>query len=296
MPAAGEPYAGLRERVVGESGVVMLIGGPDTGKTTLARFLLRDALARARKIAFVDADIGTSTVGPPACVGLKWIKSAHDFERLYEADELRFVGSTEPQGVILPHVVGAGALTDVARKSADFIILDTTGMVQGVVGQTLKYHLMEACDPAIVVAMQRGTEMEPTIGMLQRFLGARVARAGPLPDLAPLGPVEKRAARIAAFAAALTPPLARWRVAPNVFAPTLPEGFDLEKLEGMLVGIQDGAGRCLGLGVLEHEDHVLRVATHHGEDMEGLRLGSVRIDLTTFGTARVRLRQLILGV
>lgn len=296
MAAVGKPYASLRERVVGESGVVMLVGGPDTGKTTLAKFLLRDALARARKVAFVDADVGTSTVGPPACVGLKWIRSAHDFERLYEADELRFVGSTEPQGVILPHVIAAVALVDAARKAADFIVLDTTGMVQGVVGQTLKYHLMEACNPALVVAMQRGTEMEPTIGMLQRFLGARVARAGPLPELVPLGPVEKRAARIASFAAALTPPLARWRVSPNVFAPTLPEGFALEKLEGMLVGIQDGEGRCLGLGVLEYEDDVLRVATHHGEPMEGLRLGSLRIDLQTFATTRVRLRQLIFGV
>jgi hypothetical protein len=296
MPSPSQLYASLRERVVGESGVVMLIGGPDTGKTSLAKHLLRDALARARKVAFVDADIGTSTVGPPACVGLRWIKSAHDFDRLHEADELRFVGSTEPQGVILAHVVAAGALVDVARRSADFIILDTTGMVQGVVGETLKYHLMEACDPALVVAMQRGAEMEPTIGMLQRFLGARVARASPLSDLWPLGPVEKRAARIAAFAGALTPPLARWRVSSNVFAPTLPEGFDLAKLVGMLVGIQDGSGRCLGLGVLEYEDHVLRVATHHGEKMEGLRLGSLRINLATFETVRVRLRQLIFGV
>ena len=206
------------------------------------------------------------------------------------------MGSTEPQGVILPHVVAASALVGVARRSADFIILDTTGMVQGVVGQTLKYHLMEACDPTLIVAMQRGSEMEPTIGMLQRFLGARVARGGPLPDHDLLGPVEKRAARIAAFAAALTPPVARWRVSPNVFAPTLPEGFDLERLAGMLVGIQDGEGRCLGLGVLEYEDHVLRVATHHGESMEGLRLGSVRIDLKTFETTRVRLREVIFGV
>ncbi len=82
----------------------------------------------------------------------------------------------------------------------------------------------------------------------------------------------------------------------NVFAPTLPEGFELDRLGGMLVGIQDGTGRCLGLGVLEHEDHVLRVATHHGEPMEGLRLGSLRIDLKTFETTRVRLRQLIFGV
>ena len=65
MASPDKPYASLRERVVGESGVVMLIGGPDTGKTTLAKDLLRDALARARKVAFIDADVGTSTARPP---------------------------------------------------------------------------------------------------------------------------------------------------------------------------------------------------------------------------------------
>lgn len=293
---ADDAHASLRERVVGEHGVVMLIGGPDTGKTTLAKHLLADALGAGRKVAFVDADVGVSTVGPPACVGLRWIRSRDDLHNLALADELRFVGSIEPHGVVLPHVVAAADLVSVARREADFIILDTTGVVSGVVGQTLKYHLMELCNPALVIAMQRGSEMEPTIGMLRRFLGARVAKAHPEPQRVPLGPTEARERRIAAFERALPPPLPRWRVQHTVFAPTLPEEFDTEKLEGMLVGVQDGGGRCLGLGVLEHDEGLLRVATRHGEAMKGLRLGSLKLDLETFETSRVRLRQLIFGV
>jgi polynucleotide 5'-hydroxyl-kinase GRC3/NOL9 len=281
---------------MGERGVVMLVGGADTGKTTLAKFLLADALGRGLRVAFVDADIGTSTVGPPACVGLKWIRGPDDFATLDEADGLRFVGSTQPDGVVLPHVVAVAHMVELARRDADFVVLDTTGVVSGVVGQTLKYHLMELCHPALVVAMQRGTEMEPTIGMLQRFLGARVARANPHPDLIPRGPVEQRARRVEAFRRALEPPLPRWRVQPTVFAPTLPDGFDLSRLSGMLVGVQDGEGSCLGLGALEHDGGAVRVATHYGEAMKGLRLGSLRIDLDTFDTSRVRLRQLIFGV
>ena len=95
---------------------------------------------------------------------------------------------------------------------------------------------------------------------------------------------------------ALAAPLPRWRVQTTVFAPTLPEEFDLDRLDGMLVGVQDDQGRCLGLGVVESTDGVLRVATQLGEEMRGLRLGSLRVDLETFATQRVRLRQLIFGI
>jgi len=296
VPAAGEPHASLRSRVLGETGVIMLVGGADTGKTTLAKFLLADAIGSGQSAAFVDADIGVSTIGPPACVGLKWVNSPADFETLADADELRFVGSTQPRGVVLPHVVAAAALVEIARAGADLVVLDTTGVVSGVVGQTLKYHLMELCAPSLVIALQRGLELEPIVGMLQRFLGARVARAEPPAEMVALGPVERRTRRIESFRRALHPPLTTWRVQPSVFAPTLPEGFDLERLDAMLVGVQDKNGRCLGLGALTHESGVLRVATRYGEAMEGLRLGSLRVDLETFETSRVRLRNLMFGV
>lgn len=71
---------------------------------------------------------------------------------------------------------------------------------------------------------------------------------------------------------------------------------DAESLDGMLVGVQDERGRCLGLGVLEHADGTVKVATRYGDEMRGLRLGSIRVDLKTFATSRVRLRELIFGV
>ena len=84
--------------------------------------------------------------------------------------------------------------------------------------------------------------------MLRRFLDARIAKAEPPEGMATLGPTERYEARVTSFREALSPPLARWRAQPSVFAPTLPEEFDVAKLEHMLVGVQDGAGRCLGLG------------------------------------------------
>lgn len=292
----GRAYAALRERLADVTGVVMLIGASETGKTTLAKLLVLDAIDAGRSVAYVDGDVASTVAGPPGCVGLKYVESAADLDSRVPSAEMRFVGSISPQGVVLPHVVAVASLVDIARPRADVVILDTSSVVGGVVGQTLKYHLWELAQPALGVALQRGEELEPIIGMLRRFLSAKIATVEPPSDTPPPSPTERHAKQADAFRDAMAAPLQRWRVQTTVFAPTLPEEFDLDRLDGMLVGVQDDQGRCLGLGVVESAGGVLRVATHHGEAMRGLRLGSLRVDLETFDTQRVRLRQLIFGI
>ena len=229
-------------------------------------------------------------------MGLKIIRTLDDLDHLDTPDELRFVGSTEPNGVVLPHVVGVASLVMTARAEADLILLDTASVVSGVVGQTLKYHLAELTDPVLVIALQHGNELDPVVSMLRRFLSVRIAEAQPPSDQMPMSPVELNLARAESFRKELSDSPPRWRVQTTVFAPTLPAGFDVSRLDGMLVGVQDEHGHCLGLGVLEQTDGVVKVATTHGDMMRGLRLGSIRVDLATFATSRVRLRELIFGV
>lgn len=291
-----QPYGALRERVRALDGVVMVIGDAETGKTTLARMLLRDAVERGRTVAYVDGDVAAATVGPVGCVGLKIVSSVEDCDTLVVPDELRFVGAVEPNGVVLPHVVAVAALIDIAKEKADLVICDTTGVVTGVVGQTLKYHLVELAQPALVIAIKRGAELDPVIAMLRRFLSTRVAEVEPPSDVVPVSPTDRQDMRAEALHANLGDDPPRWRVQTTVFAPTLPDGFDVSRLDGMLVGVQDELGRCLGLGVLEHVDEAVKVATRYGDEMRGLRLGSIRVDLDTFATSRVRLRELIFGV
>ncbi|MGI9666177.1 MAG: Clp1/GlmU family protein [Acidimicrobiia bacterium] len=292
----GATSASIVERVRDVEGVVMLIGEPDTGKTTVARSIAADAVANGRRVAYIDGDVASATVGPAACVGLKYLEGDEDLADLSTPDELRFVGSIEPNGVVLPHVVAVASLVAAAKENSDLIVLDTTGVIAGVVGQTLKYHIAELTEPALVVALHRGGELDPVIGMLRRFLSLRVAEADPPDGLMPSSPVERQLERAAAFERDLGTDPPRWRVQTMVFAPTLPVGFDVSRLDGMLVGVQDEQGRCRGLGILEHADGTVRVATRHGDDMRGLRLGSLRVDINTFQTSRVRLRELIFGV
>lgn len=276
--------------------MVLLLGGPDTGKSLFARRLLAAAASAAVRAAYVDADIDQSTSGPPTCVGLHWVRRPADLDELSRADALEFVGSITPEGVVLQHVVATAKLVAMARAEADLVVIDTTGSMSGVVGQTLKYHKMELCRPDIVVGLQRGGELEPLVGMLRRFFNAEVELTGADPEIRPASPEDRRSRRTAAFASAFAPPLERWRVRPTVFAPTLPAGLDLARLDRVLVGLMDGTGRCLGLGVLEHDDGILRVLTNYGEEMRGLRLGSLTVDLTTFDLHRVRLNDLMFGI
>ena len=289
-------HAPLLDDLARRRGVVMLLGAPDTGKTTFALRLVAAALAAGKTVAYVDGDTDQKTCGPPTCTGMKMVRSQADLEDLSNADRLHFVGSIAAEGVVLQHVVATAALVDAARPEADLTVVDTMGTISGVIGQTLQYHTMELVRPDVAIGLQRGAELEPVIGMLRRFFSADVETTAIDPEVLPGSPDSRRAHRAKRLAAAFAEPLQRWRVRETVFAPTLPAGLDQAKLHGVLVGLQDGEGLCLGLGVLDHSDNALRVVTNSGDDMRGLRLGSVTMDLATFELQRFNLRELMFGI
>ena len=53
-----------------EGGAVMVLGAPDTGKSTLSRYLVYRAYAAGQPVGLVDLDLGQSHLGPPAALGL----------------------------------------------------------------------------------------------------------------------------------------------------------------------------------------------------------------------------------
>lgn len=283
-------------RELAAPGVYMLVGGLDTGKTTLAMQAIRNAVNAGHTAVLVDADVGRTTVGPPACVGMRSFQRPDDLDEIDKPDALHFVGTTTPARLVLQQVVATAVMVERARQAGEVVIIDTTAVVTGVSGETLKYHKTELCRPDRIVALQRGEEMEPLVGMLRRFLDVEVTTALTDPAVEPITPDARARRRADAFRRALEPPLVTWKVRPTVFAPTLPVGLNPGRLEGVLVGVQDHRGGCLGLGVLSHEEDNLKVLTNVGEGMSGLRLGSLRIDLETWESTIINLRELMFGI
>lgn len=286
------------ERVVQElaSGPrrVFVVGSVDTGKTTFSVRLARSALEAGHAAAIVDADLGQSTIGPPGTVGLKVVREPGDLDSLATPDAMAFVGSMSPRGHVLPLVVGTAKLVMRAiEMGVRSIIVDTSGLIDGVAGQILKLTKAELCRPHKVVALANGGELEPIVGVLRRFLSLDVEELPVHPDVRVRSVDERAAYREARLAAFLGPDVYRWRVRPTVFLPSLPPMFEPAELDGLLVGVDDGQGDCLGLGILEYREDALRLLTPVSEGVRALRLGSVRATQEGKITERVDLRLMI---
>lgn len=285
------------ERLVASPGVVFLLGGIDTGKTTFGVELIRRANQAGIPTALVDADIGQSTVGPPTTVGLRLTSGLTELNRatLLAADAISFVGSIAPSGHLLALVTGTAKMVAQARAAgARLIVVDTTGRIDGISGQILKYHKMALVAPDHVVAFERGGELEPIIGIAQRFTPAEVIELALDPDVVTRSVDERVTFREEQFAAYFASGSSRWRVKPTVFMPTLPPDFDLALLDGLVVGMDDGTGTCVGIGVLEYDsgEDILRMVSPVAQAVRGLRLGAIRIDTQGRSRGPVDLRQL----
>lgn len=275
---------------------VLLVGGLDTGKSTLSRQLLETAVAAGRPAAYLDADVGQKSVGPPATISLKHVRTAHDLESDVFAveDGLSFVGSTSPEGHLLQVVTGLAQLHRRALESgAEFVVVDSSGLVSGVYGQILKYHKVEMLRPDLVVGLQRGEELLPLLGVIQRFFDTEVVPLGVHPGVVPSSVEQRAENRERSMDRYFGAELHRFRVKPTVFMPALPPLFDLAQLHRLLVGLSDGAGATTGLGYLEHseEERVLRLISPVAAGPKALRLGSVRLE-ENHRAMRVDLRNL----
>ena len=286
----------LVDRAAREARTVLFVGGLDAGKSTLARATAAFALRRGRTVAYLDADVAQKTVGPPATVGLKHVREPDDLtlERLSHADSLGFVGSTSPQGHVLPLVGALARLRDRGRsEGADLIVVDTSAMVSGIWGQLVKYYKVDTLEPDLVVGLQRGEELEPVLGVIQRFFGVELVTLPVHPNVVHTSAEERSAQRQGSMAAYFHGELQRFRVKPTVFMPSLPPLFDLLELDRLLVGLSDGSGGFTGLGYLEYvpEDQGIRLISPVAEPPKALRLGSVRLE-DSFRVKRVDLRNL----
>ncbi|MCA1841319.1 MAG: Clp1/GlmU family protein [Actinomycetota bacterium] len=287
----------LIEGLVEARGTIVLLGGIDTGKTSFGLSIADHAKAKGLSVAYVDADVGQSTIGPPTCVGLKYCDQLEAItpQTVAMADEIGFVGSTSPEGHLLPHVASTARLVNHARAAGcDLIVVDTSAFISGVYAEMLKYHKLDLIQPDKVVGFQRGEELDPILGVVSRFFPAEVTALKVESAIVERSAEERLLAREGRLASYFQPPLSRWRVKTTVFMPAIPPETDLGRLDGLVVGLEDGKGKCTGIGFLEYDrqENVLRMVSPVTEGANGLRLGSIRISADGRTLGRVTVREL----
>ncbi len=274
-----------------ERGIAIIIGVTDTGKSTLANFLTLNLCRRGLKVALVDADIGQSTLGPPATIGFAVFKSDPDWEVVLSPPEIFFVGSTTPEGHFPLHLKGIKRMVDKAISySTEWILVDTTGFVSGETGKELKRRKIDLISPRFILALQKSDEIEHILTLYQENPLYRILRLPLSEKVRPRSMEERRTNRANKFREyfkdAVVQELAveEVRIEGEVLDPNgeaIPLDWSL-RISGLLAGLKDHNDETLALGIIKNyseEKKTVRISTppRDIQSVKTIQLSSLKI-------------------
>ena len=265
-----------------EKGVAIILGATDTGKSTLAKFLIFNLCQRGLMVALVDADIGQSFLGPPATIGLAVFKSHPDWEVVLSPPEIFFVGATTPEGYFPIHLKGVKRMVDKAPSyGAEVIIVDTTGFILGETGKELKRRKIDLLSPRFIMALQKSDEIEPLLQLYEGNPFYKILRL-PLSDqVKPKSLEERRINRTNKFrdyfknSVIQELGIEKVQIEGEVLDPNgdpIPLDWSL-RINGLLIGLKDSNDEALALGVTRNyfeEKRVVRILTPL-RDIQGVK-------------------------
>jgi polynucleotide 5'-hydroxyl-kinase GRC3/NOL9 len=273
-----------------EKGIAIILGATDTGKSTLAKFLIFNLCKRGLKVALVDADIGQSFLGPPSTISLSTFKSDPEWEVVLSPPEIFFVGSTTPEGHFPIHLKGVKKMVDKAPSyGAEVIIVDTTGFILGDAGIELKRKKIDLLSPRFLIALQKSEEIEPLLQLYEGNPFHKILRL-PLSDqVKPKSLEERRINRTNKFreyfkhAIIQESPIENIQIEGEVIDPNgdpIPLDWAL-KINGLLLGLKDSNDETLALGLIKNyfeEKKSVRVFTplREMERVKTIQLSSLR--------------------
>jgi polynucleotide 5'-kinase involved in rRNA processing len=231
---------------------VMLLGGPDAGKTALAASVA-GLLSKEGRAGIVDLDMGQAHIGPPSTMAWGLLEGGFNGWERIKAEGIYFTGALSPPGSMLPSLTGARLLIDSAMSKCPKVIIDTTGLITGPIGRLYKQYKIDLLRPDIVLAVEENGELEHIISPYSLMESPVIIRLKP----SPLARVKGTPLR-AGFRAE------RFR---NYFGNSRVFEVNLKKcgvrytrddgddeLEGRLMSFRDSSGTDICLGVIEKAD------------------------------------------
>ena len=142
----------IRTIFLKQSKKILLIGGTDKGKSTLAVYILNTALKNGYKTAIIDADIGQGDLAPPNAIGAAIVTKQVVDLRDVDAQLFQFVGNTSPMG--LEEIVIQSVINCMKQLSGcfDICIINTDGFVENS-GIHYKIKLAKELLPDLIICL-----------------------------------------------------------------------------------------------------------------------------------------------
>jgi len=288
-----EAWQQAAEAIQAESGIVMILGASNVGKTTLLKYLLERLCRQNQRVAVVDADIGQSTLGPPATISSVVFESPLQPIEALAPQEMFFVGSTSPAGYFLEVIVGTKKLVEWAVSlEASHVLVDTTGWVRGEEASRFKFHKIDLLRPRYLLVLQQGTELEPLIRPFTDRKSLQIYRLPVSPLARSRNQNERRAYREKKFRdyfKGASVKLISTRELTLVSQSASGGSFGLTQYRGgisryLMVGLNDADYRTLAVGIVETFDSQSQEIFIYTPlldltPVKSLTLGSLRVDL-----------------
>jgi len=143
-------------------GTVVVIGGADTGKTTLCTFLSNFLFTEKRQVAVVDADIGQTDLGPPTTMAAGDVtKSVVNLSEVGPSERL-FIGLTSPGYAKAKVIRSIKRLVEYHSKIGKLVIVNTDGWVDGNEAVMYKLQMLDELQPDITLGIG-GNEVSPIL-------------------------------------------------------------------------------------------------------------------------------------
>lgn len=254
--------------------LVMVVGGSDTGKTTVVEALAGE-MSREGDAAVVDLDMGQSHIGPPSVVSWGSVGGGFPGWGAVPVEGWYFTGALSPPGSMLPAIVGARKMVEEALGACPRAVVDTTGLVTDA-GRVLKQYKVELLRPDAVVVLEREGELSDILDTIGSE-GPVVVRPG-IPSKVRRKSVEERAAhRTKRFRDFFRGAVVR-SATPEVRLAYTRDRVTGRALEGRVASLRDPSGRDLALGVVECAGREILVRTPYEGEFETILVGSFYAD------------------
>jgi polynucleotide 5'-hydroxyl-kinase GRC3/NOL9 len=154
----------LKEKFLSKGKKLIVLGGSDSGKSTFILYLANSIASTGKKVGILDLDIGQSNIGPPGTIGYGVLEKEIESLDSLQPKKMVFIGAVSPKGNLLQIVVGARKLLDsMEMENLDYILIDTTGLVDGLIAEVLKHNKIECLNPDFIVLFQKENERENLI-------------------------------------------------------------------------------------------------------------------------------------
>jgi polynucleotide 5'-hydroxyl-kinase GRC3/NOL9 len=271
----------LLSRDLISAGICLILGGADTGKTTLTAAIAKHA-GSTQPIGIIDADIGQSHIGPPATVG--WAIAGRpeiDFSQL-TVGGISFVGDITPVGHLLQLTAAIVQCFQQISKLTRLIIIDTPGFICGPAAAALWWTVQRILQPELILAVQHNDELSDILRGLQS--GAHNLEQIRCPvQISTKSPQERRKYRQNQFGKYFRDSCS-YNISLRKVAIQRSRDFSSSNLIKRLVGLRDGRGVDMAIGQIEdwQYDKDVAIVVAPRMDIQQLRslvIGSATIEI-----------------